>query len=151
MRSLSLQALLAVACWALATVASTPPPLSNELHRDDPLMAIAKAELLAWKESAAGQTAIEHGYTAPLPKPASRAAIENDDRELQRFLDAKRVVEQLQRTQPDGVFSMATPFALLTNAEFVESVASQRDATPSAGRKRKHRSPSSSSLSRETA
>ncbi|GAB9468231.1 Cysteine protease family c01a [Globisporangium polare] len=89
---------------------------------------LLRSEFLLWKASPAGQDAYKNGYV-PLSsaivsarKLVDAAADVPTDEELKRFLDAKATIERLRVKQPKAQFSLETPFALLTEEEFVEHV-----------------------------
>lgn len=97
------------------------------------------SEFLSWKASPAGQAAYENGYVpdaVALTSTAAAAAtagrvIQTDAaptvEELERFQKAKDTIAKLQLEQPRAVFSLNTPFALLTADEFKKYVGSDED------------------------
>jgi C1A family cysteine protease len=74
-----------------------------------------KAELLAWKQSTAGQTALSHGY---YKEDKHTNADEVSEDQLQRFFMTKLGIEKAQAANPYATFSTDTPFSLMTNDEF---------------------------------
>lgn len=98
-----------------------------------------QSEFLSWKASPAGQLAYENGFVpstsgssaARLVKTEAAAAVPTAE-ELSRFQIAKEMVAKLQAKQPRAVFSLDTPFALLSAEEFKayvtkgEKISSQR-------------------------
>ncbi|KAF1317414.1 Papain-like cysteine protease c1, partial [Globisporangium splendens] len=106
------------ATLAVAAVAFTQCSTATSSNRDE-----LKAEFLQWKASAAGQTAYENGFVPVSHANNTIVSILTDDEsatadELLRFENAKLEVLRLQKEQPNTVFSVETPFALLTAAEF---------------------------------
>lgn len=94
------------------------------------------SEFLSWKASPAGQVAYENGYVPDAVASASTAAgrvLKADAdappmaEELERFQNAKDTIARLQLEQPRAVFSLSTPFALLTAEEFKKYVGSDED------------------------
>ncbi|DAZ92676.1 TPA: hypothetical protein N0F65_001637 [Lagenidium giganteum] len=75
-----------------------------------------QAELAAWKQSDAGRYAKDNGLYVENNHESS-----NDD-ELKRFYLTKVGIEQSQKNNPGAVFSVNTPFTLMTNEEFAEFV-----------------------------
>ncbi|GAB9476586.1 hypothetical protein Gpo141_00013649, partial [Globisporangium polare] len=82
-----------------------------------------KAAFLRWKASPAGQQAYESGFVPPTSSSNSNTmSISSVDEptpdELARFQSSLDRVERLQKEQPLVMFSVDTPFALLTPDEF---------------------------------
>ncbi|EQC25982.1 hypothetical protein SDRG_16170 [Saprolegnia diclina VS20] len=106
---------LTVAALAMASVAAT------DIFSDATLDAIK--ELQQWKESAAGQKAIEAGFVPTTESDGRQeAGTTLEAVELERFLETKKIVEQLNKDYPDAEFSVDNPFALLTEDEFAQYV-----------------------------
>ncbi|DAZ93648.1 TPA: hypothetical protein N0F65_009053 [Lagenidium giganteum] len=78
-------------------------------------------DLLAWKASNAAVVAKEMGLYPTQDNHESTQGFTND--ELQRFANSKKIVEHLRKEQPNAVFSLDGPFALLTTDEFKAYVA----------------------------
>ncbi|OQR85086.1 cysteine protease family C01A [Achlya hypogyna] len=88
-----------------------------------PVFADIRAELQVWIRSEAGQYAVAHG----LYKPSFESTgLQND---LEVFAAAKATVERLNREHPLAHFSVETPFALLTNAQFAAWVGPEVNST----------------------
>lgn len=88
------------------------------------------SEFLSWKASSAGQAAYKNGYvpdvvtsTMTAGRALTASAMPTSD-ELERFQKAKDTIAKLQLEQPRAVFSLNTPFALLSAEEFQKHVGS---------------------------
>ncbi|TYZ59984.1 hypothetical protein PybrP1_002159 [[Pythium] brassicae (nom. inval.)] len=91
-----------------------------------------KGEFLRWKASAAGQLAYKNGFvpssssSSPSSSKTAMKEVATKDEptheELARFENALNEVARIQELQPHATFSVDTPFALLTKAEFEEHV-----------------------------
>lgn len=81
------------------------------------------AEFLKWKTSSAGQEAYAKGF-APVSAKESASIMSAGPtaEELKRFQAAKERVARMQKEQPLAQFSIETPFALMTPAEFTAFV-----------------------------
>lgn len=78
------------------------------------------AEFLKWKASSAGQDAYANDFV-PASIKESTSSVPTTE-ELQRFQAAKDRVARMQTEQPLAEFSVETPFALMTPAEFAAFV-----------------------------
>ncbi|KAJ0392760.1 hypothetical protein P43SY_007285 [Pythium insidiosum] len=86
-------------------------------------IAALEAELNAWKQSPAGQTAARLGFlpTNAAPSPHGTRRLSDDplqDDHLQRLLASKRRMAEIQVRQPRAILSMDTPLALMTPKEY---------------------------------
>ncbi|OWZ19319.1 Cysteine protease [Phytophthora megakarya] len=111
--------LLALAASVATTDATVPAVPTDRMAQFLQEKAGLKSELTSWKKSDAGQYASDHGF---VPASSSRSAGEVEDEELRRFFLAKLMIEEAQVTNPDAVFSIDTPFTLMTDEEFVKFV-----------------------------
>ncbi|KDO20394.1 hypothetical protein SPRG_22335 [Saprolegnia parasitica CBS 223.65] len=84
-----------------------------------------QTELEAWKRSAAGKAAAEHGY---VPKTES-GELGGKTLELERFAATKKVVAQLNLANPHATFTEKNPFALLSDDEFARFATGLGNAT----------------------
>ncbi|KAJ0403630.1 hypothetical protein P43SY_002445 [Pythium insidiosum] len=113
-------------------VLSTSPAAASETVDSSRFLAekeALKQELDAWKRSAAGQYAKRHGlYDEPKGTLQNASAVLDD--QLRRLHLTKLHIEQAQRANPDAVFSVDSPFTLMTDAEFTKFIGSsfRRDA-----------------------
>ncbi|CEG43342.1 RxLR-like protein [Plasmopara halstedii] len=120
---------LLLAFAALNTAdASVPPVPTNRMAEFLLTKSELASELSTWKQSDAGQYAKEHGF---IPTSNSRSADLGFDEELRRFFLAKLLIEEAQATNPEALFSIETPFTLMTETEFATFVgeSNQRGST----------------------
>uniref|UniRef100_M4B885 Peptidase C1A papain C-terminal domain-containing protein n=1 Tax=Hyaloperonospora arabidopsidis (strain Emoy2) TaxID=559515 RepID=M4B885_HYAAE len=78
-----------------------------------------ESELTTWKQSDAGEFAKTHGF---VPAPSMRNFGAAEDEELRRLFLTKLLIEEAQAMNPEAVFSIDTPFTLLTEDEFVKFI-----------------------------
>ncbi|EQC27919.1 hypothetical protein SDRG_14340 [Saprolegnia diclina VS20] len=97
-----------IMAFCLCAVGTSALPLSTSERQ------ALQTELDAWKRSAAGKAAAEHGY---VPKTES-GELGGKNLELERFAATKKVVAQLNKANPHATFTEKNPFALLSDAEF---------------------------------
>lgn len=115
----------AVAIAALAfTAAAAAIELPSEHHeRFLAEQLTLEEELAAWKESAAGQVALERGfYTEDEHESASLD-------HLKRFFLTKVSIAEAQALNPEAVLSTDSPFTLLTDDEFAAWVSRGSNGT----------------------
>ncbi|GLE10599.1 hypothetical protein PINS_up022797 [Pythium insidiosum] len=128
--SLLLAALLAVGSRAAAAPTDTVSALTAQE------IAALQAELKAWKDSPAGQTAARLGFlptnAAPASSHGARRLSEDPviDNQLQRLVASKKRMAEIQARQPKAILSMDTPLALMTPDEFELFATGGRSGNP---------------------
>ncbi|GLE05405.1 hypothetical protein PINS_up014418 [Pythium insidiosum] len=105
-------ALFALCCAALADSSRAA------IAADDRQALVA--ELLAWKNSPAGQDAARMGLipAPPAHRRLEHAAADITEDELERLQESKKRIAALQQQQPKAILSLHTPFALMKPNEF---------------------------------
>ncbi|KAI9908640.1 hypothetical protein PsorP6_016159 [Peronosclerospora sorghi] len=111
--------LVALAACAGATHADVPVVPTARMAQFLQEKSNLELELKTWKQSAAGQFAKEQGF---VPAPTLREAEGADDEELRRFFLSKVLIEEAQAMNPEALFSVETPFTLMTKEEFTKFV-----------------------------
>ncbi|KAJ0396591.1 hypothetical protein P43SY_003332 [Pythium insidiosum] len=126
---MKIAAILSLAFAAFASAAVVP---TEHHHRFLQERTSLEQELDAWKASPAGQFAKNNGlYEEPentmFDEEAATAARED---QLRRLFLTKISMEQAQKENPNAVFSLASPFSLMTNEEFTAYVGRSSDRSP---------------------
>ncbi|GLE01407.1 hypothetical protein PINS_up010237 [Pythium insidiosum] len=114
----------AIASLAFAAFASAAVVPKEHHHRFLQERSSLEQELDAWKASPAGQFAKENGlYEEPensLFDEEAATAVRED--QLYRLFLSKLSIEKAQEANPKAVFSLASPFSLMTDDEFAAYV-----------------------------
>ena len=110
---MKIAALAAAATLAVASAATPSIPAAHQARFLQDRAAL-ETELDAWKSSAAGQAALSNGFYVEDPHESTAA---HDD-QLSRFFLTKLAIEKSQKRNPKAVFSVNSPFTLMTSAEF---------------------------------
>ncbi|GAB9477759.1 hypothetical protein Gpo141_00014900, partial [Globisporangium polare] len=115
-------AVLAFAALAASAVSAIDIPAEHHQRFLREQATIAE-ELAQWKDSVAGQVAKKHGFY----KEASGDSIQIesvsvDADQLKRFFLTKLSIIEAQKANPEAVFSVDTPFTLMTDNEFAQHV-----------------------------
>ena len=121
-------ALIATAASLAVSSAAPMIPAAHQARflQDRPAL---EAELAAWKMSAAGQTALHNGFYVEDPHESTKS----NDEHLTRFFLTKLAIEAAQKRNPKAVFSVDSPFTLMTSEEFSQYVKrGSRGAKPTA-------------------
>lgn len=112
---------LLVIAVAMAQATVEIPQHHHERFLQD--ISTLEQELAAWKRSEAGQFALENGfYTEPAAQSGSSAftteSDASDDENLRRLFLTKLSIAENQKSNPDAILSIDSPFTLMTDAEF---------------------------------
>lgn len=118
MKIASVTAFLAATAATVAVAIHLPEEHRERFLREQ---ASIEDELAAWKESAAGQYALEHGLIAEETSGSSKFETSSLD-QVTRFFLTKVSIENAQAQNPDAVLSTDSPFTLMTDEEFAAYV-----------------------------
>ncbi|GLE02434.1 hypothetical protein PINS_up011272 [Pythium insidiosum] len=119
----STSSLVLAGAIALASFSSNAASVAVDMPRFLAEKETLKQELDAWKRSDAGQYAKRHGIFVE-PKSTQQNASAVLDDQLRRLHLTKLHIEEAQRANPDAVFSVDSPFTLMTDAEFAKFIGS---------------------------
>lgn len=114
-------AVLAFAAIAASAVSAIDIPAEHHQRFLREQAAVAD-ELAQWKDSVAGQVAKKHGYYKDSGNSIQIESATVDADQLKRFFLTKLSIIEAQKANPEAVFSVNTPFTLMTDEEFAQHV-----------------------------